>query len=213
MRPAPRSASKHHGQIQGLPHPRDRKKGRCPLRGPLARRPRPGRGGGARGVFERQLQGRARGDRSRQDHPPLPLRRGDRPVGDGDGFRRRTLFARGCGHLHELRPGRGARRRLLRVRPGPGRLGGSDAQGNESLRSDGARNGRIHGRPRDRAHGGERPHTGKRSGHRERCDRRRRLDRDRRPFAPRVSRCGADRQGKRNRLPQGARRKGSDVQE
>jgi len=44
-----------HGEIQGLPHPRGREKGRCALRGPHPRGPRQGRGGGTRSVFERQL--------------------------------------------------------------------------------------------------------------------------------------------------------------
>src|SRR5690242_20782053 len=55
----------------------------------------------------------------------LSLRGRNRPLGHGDRVERRALHEGRCGHLHELRPGRVARRRLRRVRADSGGLGGS----------------------------------------------------------------------------------------
>ena len=178
-----------------------------------ARRARRRRGGGARRLFRRQLQGRARRHRHGPDHPALPVHRRHRPVGHGGRVERsaRSRRATRCsrtsydiGVAHD-----GGYAEYARI---PADWAGPDAEGHEPLRGDGPRHGGLH---RGASRSCEWSTNGLKPGNGpvvvDRRDRRRRLDRDRHPRRARLSRGGGDRQGAGVRLPEGPRRQGGDA--
>ena len=116
------------------------------------------------------------------------------------------------GDRARLRHGRGARRRLQRVRARAGRLGRAPARQHDRVRRDDARHRRLHGGARDPPDAAQRPRAGQRAGGGDRRDRWRRLRRRRDPRQARLRRRRDHRQGARGRrLAALDRREGSAV--